>query len=127
LPVSLLAETAGSGDDIQLSYRSGSVAEAQMKRGLRAAAYVPLSYAPGEAPRGRPAERRDGDREGRPCPALSQPDAVRARLASAGREVAETLLAVSERLQREEFKWPLASHSAPGRGPGLSEFRLVRI
>ena len=40
-----------------------------------AAAYVPLSFAPGEAyqlePRSRAAERRDGDREGRPCPALS--------------------------------------------------------
>src|SRR5437879_3670871 len=50
-----------------------------------AAAYVPLSFAPGEAfqfdwSRGRPAERRDGDREGRPCPALSQPDAVRTGL-----------------------------------------------
>jgi hypothetical protein len=41
-----------------------------------AAAYVPLSFAPGEAlpvrlePRGRPAERRDGDREGGARPAL---------------------------------------------------------
>src|SRR5882757_1097116 len=33
-------------------------------------------------PRGRPAGRRDGDREGRPCSALSQPDAVRARLSA---------------------------------------------
>lgn len=39
-----------------------------------AAAYVPLSFAPGEdqlEPRSRLAERRDGDREGRPCSALS--------------------------------------------------------
>ena len=48
-----------------------------------AAAYVPLSFAPGEAfPRGRPAEWHDGDREGRPCPALSQPHAVRAGLSA---------------------------------------------
>src|SRR3954454_12423572 len=47
-----------------------------------AAAYVPLSFAPGLEPRGRPAGRRDGDREGRPCSALSQPDAVRARLSA---------------------------------------------
>jgi hypothetical protein len=51
-----------------------------------AAAYVPLSFAPGEAyqfePRGRSAERRDGDREGRPCPALSQSDAVSAGLSA---------------------------------------------
>jgi len=37
-----------------------------------ATAYVPLSFAPGEAyqPRGRPAQRRDGDREGGARPAL---------------------------------------------------------
>src|SRR5215469_15510921 len=33
-------------------------------------------------PRDRRAKRRDGDREGRPCPALPQPDAVRARLSA---------------------------------------------
>src|SRR5207248_352205 len=49
-----------------------------------AAAYVPLTFAPGEAYQfdwsheNRPAERCDGDREGRSCPALSQPHAVRA-------------------------------------------------
>src|SRR5580704_16169500 len=50
-----------------------------------AAAYVPLSFAPGEAylePRSRRAERRDGDREGRPCPALPQPNAVCAGLSA---------------------------------------------
>ena len=46
-----------------------------------ATAYVPLSFAPaslpvGLEPRDRPAERRDGDREGRPCPALPPPNAV---------------------------------------------------
>src|SRR6202163_3778459 len=51
-----------------------------------AAAHVPLSFAPGEAYQFDwsheviPAERRDGDREGRPRPALAPPDAVRARL-----------------------------------------------
>jgi hypothetical protein len=49
-------------------------------------AYVPLSFAPGEAfqfdwrPRGRRARRRHHCGEGRPCPALPQPHAVRARL-----------------------------------------------
>ena len=33
-------------------------------------------------PRDRPAERRDGDRESRPCPALPQPHAVRAGLSA---------------------------------------------
>ena len=33
-------------------------------------------------PRGRPAERGDGDREGCPCPALPQPHAVRAGLSA---------------------------------------------
>ena len=53
-----------------------------------AAAYVPLSFAPGEAfqfglePRGRRAERRDDHREDSPCPALPQPHAVRARLSA---------------------------------------------
>src|SRR4029453_11140049 len=48
-----------------------------------AAASVPLSFAPGGSlpvrlePRGRPAERGDGHRKGRPCPALSQPHDVR--------------------------------------------------
>src|SRR6476469_9506776 len=53
-----------------------------------AAAYVPLSFAPGEAlsvrlePRGGSVEWRNGDREGRPCPALSQPHAVCAVLSA---------------------------------------------
>jgi len=34
VPVSLLAETGGPGDDIQLHYRNGSIAEIQIKRGL---------------------------------------------------------------------------------------------
>src|SRR4051812_36938449 len=39
-------------------------------------------------PRSRPAEWRDGDRKGRPCPALPQPDAVRAGLSARdGRKV----------------------------------------
>src|ERR1700750_2828782 len=52
------------------------------------AAYVPLSFAPGEAyqfdwgPRGGLAERHHGDGEGRPCAALSQPHAVRAGLSA---------------------------------------------
>ena len=45
---------------------------------LRARGSLPVRL----EPRGRPAERRDGDREGRPCPALSQPHAVRARLSA---------------------------------------------
>ena len=45
---------------------------------LRAGGSLPVRL----EPRGRSAERRDGDREGRPCPALSQPDAVRARLSA---------------------------------------------
>src|SRR3954471_24199492 len=40
---------------------------------LRAGRGLPIRL----EPRGRPAERRDGDREGRPCPALSQPHDVR--------------------------------------------------
>jgi hypothetical protein len=36
VPVQVLAETAGSGDDLQLRFREGAVAEAQVKRGLRA-------------------------------------------------------------------------------------------
>jgi hypothetical protein len=53
-----------------------------------AGAYVPLSFALGEGlpvrlePRGRPAERRDDDREDCPCPAMSQPDAVRPGLSA---------------------------------------------
>ena len=53
-----------------------------------AAAYVPLSFRAGRGlpvrlePRSRPAERDDGDREGRSYQALSQPDAVRAGLSA---------------------------------------------
>src|ERR1700755_1169823 len=53
-----------------------------------ASAYVPLSFAPGGRlpvrlePRGGPVERDHGDREGRPCPALPQPDVVRSRLSA---------------------------------------------
>jgi hypothetical protein len=36
VPISLLAETGGSGDDVQLRYRDGLVAEIQIKRGLQA-------------------------------------------------------------------------------------------
>lgn len=36
VPISLLAETKGSGDDVQLRYLDGSVAEIQIKRGLAA-------------------------------------------------------------------------------------------
>jgi hypothetical protein len=46
-----------------------------------AAAYVPLSFAPGEAYQF-DWSRRDGDREGRPCPALPQPHAVCAVLSA---------------------------------------------
>jgi transposase len=51
------------------------------------AAYVPLSFAPGEAyqfdwPRSGPAERGHGDCEGGACPALPQPDAVRPGLSA---------------------------------------------
>lgn len=35
VPVSLLAETGGPGDDVQLNYRNGLVAEIQIKRGLQ--------------------------------------------------------------------------------------------
>lgn len=35
VPISLLAETGGSGDDIQIRLRNGSIAEVQVKRGLR--------------------------------------------------------------------------------------------
>ena len=51
-----------------------------------AAAYVPLSFAPGEAyqfeSRGGAVERHHGDRKGRPCSALPQPHAVRAGLST---------------------------------------------
>jgi hypothetical protein len=52
-----------------------------------ASAYVPLSFAPGEAisstgPRHGPAERGQGDREGGSRPALPQPDAVRSGLSA---------------------------------------------
>lgn len=36
VPVCVLAETGGSGDDIQIRYSDGSIAEAQIKRGLTA-------------------------------------------------------------------------------------------
>src|SRR6266446_9311649 len=45
---------------------------------LRAGGSLPIRL----EPRGRSAERRDGDREGRPCPALSQPHDVRAGLSA---------------------------------------------
>src|SRR5712664_2862454 len=45
---------------------------------LRAGGSLPVRL----EPRGRSAEWRDGDCEGRPCPALSQPDAVRAGLSA---------------------------------------------
>src|SRR3954447_15515854 len=43
---------------------------------LRAGGSLPVRL----EPRGRPAERGDGHREGRPCPALSQPHDLRAGL-----------------------------------------------
>ena len=52
-------------------------------RGLRAAELCAGRSLPVRLePRGRPAERRDGDGEGRPCPALPQPHAVRAGLSA---------------------------------------------
>src|SRR5712671_1439206 len=45
---------------------------------LRAGGSLPIRL----EPRDRPAERRDGNREGRPCPALSQPHDVRAGLSA---------------------------------------------
>ncbi|MDP1836933.1 MAG: ATP-binding protein [Reyranella sp.] len=36
VPVSILTETGGAGDDIQLRYKDGSIAEVQIKRGLQA-------------------------------------------------------------------------------------------
>src|SRR4051812_44055842 len=45
---------------------------------LRAGGSLPVRL----EPRGRPAERGDGHREGRPCPALSQPHDVRAGLSA---------------------------------------------
>jgi transposase-like protein len=53
-----------------------------------AAAFVPLSFAPGEAyqfglePRDRCDERRDGDRKGRSHASVPQPDDVRSRLST---------------------------------------------
>ena len=38
VPVSLLAETGGSGDDIRLVLKDGQLVEAQVKRGLAAGA-----------------------------------------------------------------------------------------
>jgi hypothetical protein len=36
VPVSILAETGGAGDDVRLHYRDGSASEVQIKRGLQA-------------------------------------------------------------------------------------------
>jgi len=64
----------------------GSLGRALGQRAATAAAYVPLSFTPAGSlpvrlePRGRPAEWRDSAREGRPCPALPQPHAVRPSL-----------------------------------------------
>ena len=74
--------------DTMLSGVTGTIG-ARSAGASTAAAYVPLSFAPGEAYQFDWShevvllERRDGDREGCPCPALSQPHAVRADLSPA--------------------------------------------
>jgi len=65
-------------------------------------------------PRGRPAERRDGHREGCPCPALSQPHVVRAGLPprdATGRLPCSRVHAVADRVIRRE-----AADSHQGQG-----------
>ena len=73
----------GGYDAVRRTPESGVRSAASHSRGLRPAELragrgLPIRL----EPRGRPAGRRDGDREGRPCSALSQPDAVRARLSA---------------------------------------------
>ncbi len=87
--IRLFEELGGLGYDG--GYDADSTLRQALEQGTRAidrSRLCPAEFCPRRSlpvrlePRGRPAERGDGRRQGRPCPALPQQDAVRAGLSA---------------------------------------------